>query len=80
MCNLRLSLRNLEGPFGIQRDEYFNGEAEQIESLRGHGFSHRSENGPAVLPIGQVSIRNLAMVLDAYPKKTGLTVKYSTTA
>ncbi len=69
MCNFPHSFRDLEGRFGIQFDEYFHAEAQQLESLRGDGFFHRSENGRAVLPIGQVFIRDLAMVLDAYLKK-----------
>ena len=78
--NFRLSFRDLEGRFDIQSDEYFKGEAERLESLRGDGLFHRSENGLAVLSIGQVFSRNLAKVLDVHLKEPGLAVKYSTTA
>ena len=79
MCNFRLSFQDLRERFGIEFDAYFAAEAEELSALETDGFFERASDGLRVLPLGQMFIRNLAMVFDAYLKKPGSTVQYSRT-
>lgn len=79
MCNFRLSFQDLRERFGIEFDAYFAAEAEELSALETDGFFERASDGLRVLPLGQMFIRNLAMVFDAYLKRPGSTVQYSRT-
>lgn len=79
MCNFRLSFQDLRERFGIEFDAYFAAEAQELKALESEGFFERAGDGLRVLPLGQMFIRNLAMVFDAYLKKPGSTVQYSRT-
>ena len=79
MCNFRLSFNELEKRFAIDFDEYFAGEVAALRSLQAEGFYRREKDGLEVLPLGKVFIRDLAMVFDAYIKKSRSSVQYSRT-
>lgn len=79
MCSFRLSFQELAERFGVDFDTYFAEEAPQLDELERDGFLRRSEDGIAVLPMGKLFVRNLAMVFDAYLKKPSHDVQYSRT-
>ncbi|MFO7975207.1 MAG: oxygen-independent coproporphyrinogen III oxidase [Candidatus Hydrogenedentota bacterium] len=68
MCNFFLSFGELQRRYGIVFDEYFATEMEVIDEFRDEGFVEWDDAGISVLPLGQVFVRNIAMVFDAYLK------------
>lgn len=79
MCNLSLSFRDVNSRFDIVFEEYFAGEAGELENLCRDGFLDRSVDGLEITPAGQVFIRNIAMVFDAYLNASENKVLYSRT-
>ncbi|MBX7256759.1 MAG: oxygen-independent coproporphyrinogen III oxidase [Candidatus Hydrogenedentes bacterium] len=71
MCNFYLDFAELESLFGVEYSVYFAAEDETLKSTLDEGFISRESGALRVLPLGQVFIRNIAMVFDAYlPKVT----------
>lgn len=69
MCNFFLDGAELARRFGVDYDAYFAQEERDLAPLYGEGFLRREGGTLVVLPLGQVFIRNIAMVFDAYLKK-----------
>lgn len=79
MCNFYLDTAELNKRFGINYKEYFATEEEQLEEFLQNDFLIRDGDNLKVLPLGQVFIRNIAMVFDAYLKKPGQNTQFSRT-
>jgi oxygen-independent coproporphyrinogen-3 oxidase len=71
MCNFYLDLGEFGRRYGVDFDDYFADELHALEEFRSEGFVDRDDNGLTVLPLGQVFVRNVAMVFDAYLKGKG---------
>jgi len=79
MCNLQLDFTQLEAQFGVTYDAYFAEEEAALQPYYDDGFLTRTEASLQVLPLGQVFLRNIAMVFDAYLKTSGATSTFSRT-
>lgn len=79
MCNLRLSFKEMNNRFGIVFEDYFVREAGELEGLCADGFLDQSDEGLKITPLGQVFIRNIAMVFDVYLNKSDASIRYSRT-
>jgi len=80
MCNFYLDFSELKRRYGIVFDEYFSGEREALEEFRSEGFVEWTDVCLTVLPMGQVFVRNIAMVFDAYLKgKEAQSARFSRT-
>jgi oxygen-independent coproporphyrinogen-3 oxidase len=69
MCNFYLDTAILTKKFGIQYSEYFGAEDKTLDEFVEQGFVTRDNGNLQVAPLGQVFIRNVAMVFDAYIKR-----------
>jgi oxygen-independent coproporphyrinogen-3 oxidase len=69
MCNFYLDTQALENRYGVSYDGYFGNEERDLQPFYAEGFLERQDGNLVVLPLGQVFIRNIAMVFDAYLKK-----------
>lgn len=69
MCDFYLDTSALLKEFGVGYEEYFAAEEEALGEFYAEGFVARDGDNLQVLPLGQVFIRNVAMVFDAYLKK-----------
>lgn len=79
MCNLCLSFKDMNGRFGIVFKEYFALEIGALEKLSADGFLNQSDEGLEITPLGQVFVRNIAMIFDAYLDPSKDQVLYSRT-
>jgi len=79
MCNFYLDFAELESRFGIVFDDYFAGEETALTPLYEDGFLVRENGSLRVLPLGQIFIRNIAMVFDAYLQKAAAKTQFSRT-
>jgi oxygen-independent coproporphyrinogen-3 oxidase len=79
MCDFYLDTNQLEAKFGVKYDEYFAGEEAALAEFYDTSFVKREGDHIEVLPLGQVFIRNVAMVFDAYLKKPEGHKKFSRT-
>jgi len=67
MCNLRLAKADIEAAHGIVFDDYFATELRELESgPAAEGFVELDGDGITVVPPGQLLIRNVCMIFDAY--------------
>ena len=71
MCNFHVSFAKLLERYGVVFEDYFAEEIDALKAFEGEGFVTRDDAGLTVLPLGQVFVRNIAMVFDAYLKGTG---------
>lgn len=69
MCNFYLDTQALKDRYGVTYDAYFCTEEADLGPFYAEGFLMRQGGNLIVLPLGQVFIRNIAMVFDAYLKK-----------
>lgn len=79
MCNFYLDFADLESRFGIVFTEYFTGEEAALAPLYEDEFLVRENGALRVLPLGQIFIRNIAMVFDAHLKKAAAKTQFSRT-
>ena len=79
MCNLRLAYKDLNSRFGIVFQDYFAQETGDLEKLCEDGLLDRSVDSLEITSLGQVFIRNIAMVFDAYLNTSEGQVLYSRT-
>ena len=79
MCNLQLDFSQLASEFDVAYDDYFGEEDAALKPYYDDGFLARTETGLHVLPLGQVFLRNIAMVFDAYLKSTDASTTFSRT-
>ncbi len=68
MCNLGVD-KNLIGlKFGIDFDEYFAPELEQLKELESDGLINLKPDKIEINPVGRFLVRNIAIVFDIYSK------------
>jgi len=79
MCNFYLDTQQLERRFGVAYADYFAMEEQALQDFYEQGFLEQENGNLRVLPLGQVFIRNLAMVFDAYLRKPGDDKEFSQT-
>jgi oxygen-independent coproporphyrinogen-3 oxidase len=79
MCDFYLDTNQLESKFGVKYDEYFAQEEADLGEFYDTNFVKREGDHIEVLPLGQVFIRNVAMVFDAYLRKPEGHKKFSRT-
>jgi len=68
MCNFYLDFEELRQRFGVDYHEYFASEAERLREYHEEGFTAEEGGALRVLPLGQIFVRNICMVFDAYLK------------
>ena len=68
MCNLGVSFSRIEEEFGINFEDYFERELEELRELEEDGLIELKDRRINILPVGRLLIRNVAMVFDAYLK------------
>ncbi len=66
MCNLGVSFSKIEDMFGIDFEEYFEKELEDLRELEEDGLIRIKDRKIEILPVGRLLIRNVAMVFDAH--------------
>ena len=74
MCNFHLEKRAVADRFGIDFDQYFGPELEKLAAPGGpreHGFLTLSPQALHLEPLGQLFVRNVAMVFDLYLRRKG---------
>jgi len=69
MCDFYLDTNQLEEKFGVKYSDYFANEEKDLSEFYDNNFVGRENGNIVVLPLGQVFIRNVTMVFDAYLKK-----------
>ena len=69
MCNFRVSFSELHERFGVTYDDYFAADEAAMHEFYREGMAARTDDGIHVLPLGQIFVRNIAMVFDAYLKR-----------
>jgi oxygen-independent coproporphyrinogen-3 oxidase len=79
MCNFYLDIAGLESRFGIGFDDYFADEAAALTPLYADEFIVRENGALRVLPLGQIFIRNIAMVFDTHLKNAAAKTQFSRT-
>ncbi|MDX9976382.1 MAG: oxygen-independent coproporphyrinogen III oxidase [FCB group bacterium] len=79
MCNFYLDFAELKRRFGIEYDEYFAVEEGELREFYEQGFLVHEVGALRVLPLGQMFIRNVAMVFDAYLKRANAQRTFSRT-
>ncbi len=66
MCNLGVSFEKIERMFGIEFEDYFSRELEELKELVDDGLIRIRDRRIEILPVGRLLIRNVAMVFDVY--------------
>jgi oxygen-independent coproporphyrinogen-3 oxidase len=80
MCLLRLDLREVEEKFGkASRDAIEADLRAGVEELQDDGLVTFDGSLLRVTPLGQLLVRNVAMLFDAYLKKDGSKRQFSRT-
>jgi len=79
MCNFYLSFEELTQRFGVDYGTYFAREEADLAEFYAEAFVERRSDGLHVLPLGEVFIRNVCMVFDAYLRKPGHFTGFSRT-
>ena len=69
MCNFRVRFADIEAQFGVSYDDYFAADEASLQEFYDEGMVARTDEGLQVLPLGQIFVRNVAMVFDAYLKR-----------
>ena len=69
MCNFYLDTAALRAKFGVEYGEYFAQEDQALNEFVEQNFVARDNGNIQVLPLGQIFIRNVAMLFDAYIKR-----------
>ena len=79
MCVFYLDTQEFERRFGVTYADYFAAEEGTLQEFYEQGFLACEDGNLRVLPLGQVFVRNLAMVFDAYLRKPGSRQEFSRT-
>jgi oxygen-independent coproporphyrinogen-3 oxidase len=66
MCNLELDFDHLRKRFGIEYEEYFRDEDQELVTTIEPGFFERTPQRILVTPLGQLFVRNICMIYDRY--------------
>lgn len=78
-CGFRLDFEALRARFGAAYPGDFAEEEADLAPYYEDGFLERNAEGLRVLPLGQVFVRNLAMVFDAHLRQKRVAAKFSRT-
>jgi len=70
MCNFYLDFAVFGRQFGREFGSYFAVELPKLAELAEEGFVHVTDTHLAILPLGRVFVRNIAMIFDAYLKRS----------
>lgn len=68
-CNFHLDFAELRDRWGVDFETYFAEERQDLAPLCSDGFVNLDDDSLAVVSLGQVFVRNVAMVFDAYLRK-----------
>ncbi len=68
ICHFALDFSAVEKQWNIDFKAYFETELNSLQNMVGDGLLVVSEEGIQVMPVGQMLIRNICMVFDAYLK------------
>ena len=79
MCNFHLDFAGLRARFGVDYASYFAEEEPELAPLCAEGFLARHPDHLEVLPLGQVFVRNICMVFDAYLRRPAAFRQFSRT-
>ena len=66
MCSFAVDTTAVGRRYGIAFDEYFGAELEQLSALAAEGMAEITPGRIRVTPLGELFVRNLAMVFDRY--------------
>lgn len=77
MCHFSLSKESVESAHGIDFDDYFAGEMEELQDLARHGLLELNGCWINVTPRGRLLIRNVCMVFDKYLRHDQEVRRYS---
>ena len=69
LCHTVIPKREVEKEFAISFDEYFAEETARLEEFVADGLVRASTDEIRVTMLGQIFIRNVAMIFDAYLKE-----------
>jgi oxygen-independent coproporphyrinogen III oxidase len=69
LCHTVIPKREVEADFSISFDDYFAGEMALLDEFIADGLVHASAEEIRVTMLGQIFIRNVAMIFDAYLKQ-----------
>jgi oxygen-independent coproporphyrinogen-3 oxidase len=69
MCDMELSVPDVESRFGIDFNEYFKDSLKELEEFIEGGFIIAERGKYKVVENGRLIIRNIAMCFDAYLDK-----------
>lgn len=79
MCNFYLDFAELSRRYGVDYATYFAQEDLDLSPMYQEGFLVRAEDHLAVLPLGQVFVRNICMLFDAYHRRPDTFKQFSRT-
>ncbi|MCC6153138.1 MAG: oxygen-independent coproporphyrinogen III oxidase [Candidatus Hydrogenedentes bacterium] len=65
-CNFHLDFSELQNRWDVKFEQYFEAEREELAALANDGFLSIDDHNISVKPLGQIFVRNIAMVFDAY--------------
>ncbi len=79
MCNFYLDVSELERRFGVTYEDYFAEEEAALAPFYADAFLKKDGDNLEIMPLGQIFVRNVAMVFDAYLKKSKNQTQFSRT-
>jgi oxygen-independent coproporphyrinogen-3 oxidase len=79
MCNFYLSLKTIENKYGIDFEEHFAAELEELAAMSDDGLLEVTPDAIEVSQLGRFFIRNICMPFDEYLKMEKPAGKYSRT-
>lgn len=69
MCDFYLDTAELKRRFGVDYRDYFASEEADLQEFYAEHFVGKDGENLQILPLGQIFVRNVAMVFDTYLKK-----------
>jgi len=66
ICDFSLDRRDVEADYGIEFEEYFRTELDELRAMERDGLLRVTDERLEVLPRGRLLIRNICMVFDRY--------------
>ncbi|MCC6750394.1 MAG: oxygen-independent coproporphyrinogen III oxidase [Deltaproteobacteria bacterium] len=79
MCNFYVDLDELARAHGIDAGQAFDRELEELDAMQEGGLLVRRGRTVEVTPLGQMLVRNIAMVFDPYLRQAPRTQAFSST-
>lgn len=79
MCNFEIDFSRLRKTYGIDFSEHFSGAFSELQKLADTGHIDLSKDRVVLRPLGQLFVRNLAMLFDEYLSGSPEDLKYSST-